>query len=47
MPLVVDTHSLVWHMAKNPKLSSKAKRGVQKGISTILLNAPEEDEIGQ
>lgn len=26
MPYVTDTHSLVWHMTDDPKLSSKIKR---------------------
>jgi PIN domain nuclease of toxin-antitoxin system len=30
MPFVTDTHSLVWHMTNDPKLSSKAKGGFQK-----------------
>jgi PIN domain nuclease of toxin-antitoxin system len=25
MPFVTDTHSLIWHMTNNPKLSSEAK----------------------
>ena len=30
MPFVTDTHSLVWHMTNNPKLSREAKRVFQK-----------------
>lgn len=30
MPYVTDTHSLVWHMTNNPKLSKKAKRIFEK-----------------
>jgi PIN domain nuclease of toxin-antitoxin system len=30
MPFVTDTHSLVWHMTNDPKLSSKAKEVFQK-----------------
>ena len=30
MPFVADTHSLVWHMTNDPKLSRKAKGAFQK-----------------
>jgi len=30
MPYVTDTHSLIWHMTDDPKLSIKAKRIFQK-----------------
>lgn len=30
MPYVTDTHSLVWHLTANPKLSAPAKRIFQK-----------------
>lgn len=30
MPFVTDTHSLVWHMTNDPKLSSEAKGVFQK-----------------
>jgi len=30
MPYVTDTHSLIWHMTDEPKLSRKAKRIFQK-----------------
>jgi PIN domain nuclease of toxin-antitoxin system len=30
MPFVTDTHSLVWYMTNDPKLSNKAKRIFQK-----------------
>jgi PIN domain nuclease of toxin-antitoxin system len=30
MPYVTDTHSLVWHMTNDPKLSSEAKTLFQK-----------------
>ncbi len=36
MPYVTDTHSLVWHMTDDPKLSPRAK--------TIFLGADEGDE---
>jgi len=30
MPYVTDTHSIVWHMADDPKLSKEAKRVFQE-----------------
>ena len=30
MPYVTDTHSLIWHITDNPKLSAKAKKIFQK-----------------
>lgn len=29
MPYVTDTHSLVWHLTNDPKLSSRARRAFQ------------------
>jgi len=30
MPYVTDTHSIVWHIAGDPKLSKEARRVFQK-----------------
>jgi PIN domain nuclease of toxin-antitoxin system len=30
MPYVTDTHSIIWHMTENPKLSNKAKLAFEK-----------------
>ena len=34
MQFVTDTHSLVWHMTNNPKLSNKAKR-IFRGVDNF------------
>ena len=35
MPYVTDTHSIVWHMADDPKLSKEAKRVFQETDSGL------------
>jgi PIN domain nuclease of toxin-antitoxin system len=35
MPYVTDTHSIVWHMADDPKLSREAKRLFQRTDSGL------------
>ena len=40
MPYVTDTHSIVWHMADDPKLSKEARRVFQKtdgGLDYIYI----------
>ncbi len=40
MPYVTDTHSIVWHMADDPKLSKEARRVFQKtdgGLGYIYI----------
>jgi len=37
MPYVTNTHSIVWHMTDDPKLSINAKRIFQKEIMAKII----------